>query len=284
MTTQPNADNRPKVLIAWDGSPAGATALPVARAVAEQLEAQLQVLHVATEWVDHNELRVQLGLAADDIRLRVELGRPEDEILRVIDDPEVALVVITTHGREVGRDGRLGGVTAAVVAHTTRAVLIVRPAGGGPPSGDLRRLLLPLDGTPSTAAALEPVMTLAQQLGASLDLLYVAGDRQPGQAERGSIGAPRYLDQPQHEWPQWAAEVIDRLAACCAGCPPEVPVRMFLAQGDIGEEIARFARQHESDAIVLVRRSRFQPGRAAVLRAILRTTPCPILLVGGPVK
>jgi hypothetical protein len=41
-------------------------------------------------------------------------------------------------------------------------------------------------------------------------------------------------------------------------CPGDIPVRMFLAQGDVGEEISRFAIENHIDAIVLVRRSRFQ--------------------------
>ena len=45
---------------------------------------------------------------------------------------------------------------------------------------------------------------------------------------------PQYVDQPQHEWPQWANEVITRLAEACAQCPPNVPLRTFLAQGDAG--------------------------------------------------
>jgi hypothetical protein len=124
-------------------------------------------------------------------------------------------------------------------------------------------------------------MELAARLGAAIDLLYVAAPDQAAPEERGTVTAPLYVDQPQHEWPEWAAEVVHRLATCCAGCPEEVPVRIFLAQGQVGDEIARFAMEKQEDAIVLVRRSRFQPERAKVIRSVLRQTSCLVIIVGG---
>ena len=56
-------------------------------------------------------------------------------------------------------------------------------------------------------------------------------------------------------------------------CPPSLPMQAFLLQGEIGPEIVRFAAQHEEDAIVLVRRSRLEPGRGRVLREVIRRTP-----------
>jgi hypothetical protein len=55
-----------------------------------------------------------------------------------------------------------------------------------------------------------------------------------------------------------------------------------LSRGPIGPEIARFALEHQYEAIILVRRSHLEPGRARVLRAVLDLTSCPILLVGAP--
>lgn len=57
---------------------------------------------------------------------------------------------------------------------------------------------------------------------------------------------------------------------------------MYLAQNDIATEIAHFSVERACDAIVLVRRSRLQAGRALNLRAALERAPCPILILGGP--
>jgi nucleotide-binding universal stress UspA family protein len=192
------------------------------------------------------------------------------------------LVVLTTHGHIIEPGRSLGCVAEQVIAGATQPILLIRPEATPlaiRPGAALQRLLLPLDGTPTTATLLVPATGLASRLGASVDLLYVADVGAPPD-EPGSIGAPQYVDQPQHEWPQWANEVITRLGEACAQCPPDMPVRTFLAQGDAGEAIARFAAEHASDAVVLARRSRLEPGRAGVLRAVLDQTPCPVLLVG----
>ena len=280
-------EKRPIVLLALDGSPAAATALPLGRTVADQLEATVEVLHVAGEdrpdpdlWQRlHGDLR-----SGEVVQVRSHAGEPAAAILRTARAPGVDLVVLTTHGRVIEPDRTLGRVAQAVVARTTRPILLLRPESvesGASPMAPLRRLLLPLDGTPTTSTALGPAIELACRLGASIDLLYVASADEPMAHEPGSIGAPRYVDQPQHEWPAWADQVIRHLSICLGGRPPGLSIQVFLVAGHIAEEIARFAAEHHSDAIVLVRRSHLEVGRARVLRAVLDRTPCPVLLVGA---
>jgi nucleotide-binding universal stress UspA family protein len=280
-------EKRPIVLLALDGSPAAATALPLGRAVADQLEATVEVLHVAGEvppdrdvWQRlHGELRL-----GELVQVRSHAGDPAVAILQAARGPGVDLVVLTTHGRVIEPGRSLGRVAQAVVAGTTRPILLLRPESvesGGSPVAPLHRLLLPLDGTPTTSTALRPAIELACRLGASIDLLYVASSDEPGAHEPGTIGVPRYVDQPQHEWPAWADRVISHLSTCLGGRPPGLSIQVFLVAGHIAEEIARFAAEHQSDAIVLVRRSHLEIGRARVLRAVLDRTPCPVLLVGA---
>jgi nucleotide-binding universal stress UspA family protein len=280
-------EQRSTVLLALDGSPAAATALPLARTVANQLGATVEILHVAGEerpdldlW---QRLHVQLQ-PAEAVQVRSHAGEPAAAILRAAREPGVDLVVLTTHGRVVEPGRSLGRVAQAVIAHTATPVLLVRPEAAesaASPPAPLCRLLLPLDGTPTTSTALRPATELASRLGASVDLLYVASGDKPAAHEPGSIGAPRYVDQPQHEWPAWADRVISHLSACLGGRPSGLSIQVFLVAGHIAEEIARFAAEHHSDAIVLVRRSHLEVGRARVLRAVLDRTPCPVLLVGA---
>jgi len=276
------------VLVALDGSPAAAAALPMARTIAAQLDAAITILYSAAVPVPAAELRQRLGLDHLDVevlQVRAPGGAPASGILRASAAPEVALLVLTTHGRGISDGPRLGRVAEAVAASSVRQLLLIPPetvpaSSAARPA--LRRLLLPLDGTPTTATALQPATALASRLGASVDLLYVAEAGQALPTEPGSIAAPRYVDQPQHEWPQWANEVIARLCTGSAACPADVPIRMFLAYGPIGTAIAQFAADQQADVIVLVRRSRLEPGHARVLREVLHQTPCPVLLLSGP--
>ncbi len=272
-----NRSSRPyNVLVALDGSAAAATAIALARLVASQLGAGVEVLHVVPP-TGEPPLPDAAGL-----RVRRVAGDPADEIVRVANDPAVALVVLTTHGHTVTPGARLGHVAEHVIATSAVPLLLVRPeAAAQLHVRPLRRLLVPLDGTPSTARALHDIATLVRRLAASLDVLLV-GARGTHAMERGSIGVPRYIDQPQHEWPWWADEVYERLCVCCAGLGAGIPTQVFVAHGTIGDEVIRIATAHQYDAIVLVRRSHLEPGRARVLRDVLARTPCPILLVGTP--
>jgi nucleotide-binding universal stress UspA family protein len=278
----------PKVLIALDGSPAAFTALPFARALAARLGAGVELVHCTTSQDADAELwqRLQQELDGEEtLRVRTQVGDPATAILEAASEPAALLVVLATHGRTVEGGRLLGRVAEAVIAGTTRPVVLVRPEAAVSPAGArtlaLARLLVPLDGTPSTGALLQPAADLAGRLGMVVDVLYVAPPCQVVPSEPGSMGAPQYVDQPQHEWPAWQREVVDRLCACltqaAGGAPPT-----FMAHGDIATAIVHFATEHATDLITLVRRSRLEPGRAAVLRAVLTKTPCPILLLGGP--
>jgi nucleotide-binding universal stress UspA family protein len=274
-----------RVIVPLDGSPASATAIPIARAVAAQLGGSVEILHVTEQPPADARRRLRLTeYGAADIPLREAAGDPVDVILATAADPAVALVVLTTHGRELEVIPRLGSVAEAVAARTEQPVLLVRPEAAADrlrAERGLHRLLFPVDGSPATSVTLRPATRLCGLLHASIDLLYVAaGERQPP-SEPGAIATPRYIDQSQYEWAQWSSEVIERLIASCAACPPGVEVRAYVRAGTIGDEIVRFATEHDYDAIVLARRSHLEPGRAATLRAVLHSATCPILIVGA---
>lgn len=280
MTAAP--EDRQVVLVCLDGSPAAELALPVAQTVAGQLGLGVEILDVFQDSSRGSERsRTQFPSAA---RVRRREGDTASAILDAAAEADIALVVLTTHGRTLAPDRGLGSVATAVIARTQRPILLVRPeaaAGQDEAVPPLRRLLVPIDGTPTTTALLQPVLDLAVRMGASLDVLYVGSAERPGAVETGSVHGPRYVDQPQHEWRHWGGELAHRLRSGVAAWPGGVPVQTYFAHGAAAAEIARFATEHGSDAIVLVRRSRLERGRARVLREVLQRTRCPVLLVGG---
>ncbi|MDI3340107.1 MAG: universal stress protein [Sphaerobacter sp.] len=277
----------PIVLVALDGSPAAATALPIAAAVARQIGGRLGVLHVAARAVSAPDIARALGLTGPDwesIPVRVEVGDPVERILRATEDPDVALLVLTTHGREITSGERLGSVARRIVARAMRPILLVRPgpaAGKEAIAAEIRRIMIPVDGSEVTLRALGPVLALAGRLGAEIDILYVVEPGRAPRRERGGMTLPRYVDQPQHEWPEWAREVVDHLCACAGQCVPGRHPRVFLARGEASDQIARVAAARQVDALVLVRSSRLEPGHGRVLLSLLTSGPCPALLVGA---
>jgi nucleotide-binding universal stress UspA family protein len=79
----------------------------------------------------------------------------------------------------------------------------------------------------------------------------------------------------------WAHEVRERLRVACGGFSPGTQIGVYLRTGEPGSEIVRLAREGHYDTIVLVRRSKLEPGRAQILQTVMRHSPCPFLMVGG---
>ena len=128
--TAAQREGQPLVLAALDGSPAAAAALPLARTVAEQLHATVEILHVAREPMPDAALLEWLHLTSEELqgaKLRLEIGDAVEGILRRTADPLVAIVVLTTHGRAVESGSRLGRVAEAVIARTEQPILSERP-------------------------------------------------------------------------------------------------------------------------------------------------------------
>jgi len=297
-----------RVLIALDGSPAALIALPVARILASQLGAELELLHVIGP--------EQRALPADSVRKRlhlesgslaaISLNLRHDEaaagIVHAGEDPTTAMVVLTTHGGKSmpgqETEGRLGHVAEAVLARATHPVCIIRPEAelarwgadqtpaGGASVPPLRRLLAPMDGSPLTARAVRALLPYTQQCEAELDLLFVVAAGRAGPNEPGSTGVPAYMDHAVHAWPAWARDVLAWVEAHGAADSPPMAasaasMRVFVApeaMGDIGAAIVREARARRADALALVRSSHLEPGHGGVLRVVLAQTHCPVLV------
>jgi hypothetical protein len=90
------------------------------------------------------------------------------------------------------------------------------------------------------------------------------------------MAPPQYLDQPQHEWPAFSTEFIQRFLGAIAHCPACVPIRFFLGAGRAAAEILRFAASFDSDLIALVWHGA-EPG--LVFRDVVRGTRRPVLVL-----
>ena len=257
------------ILIPLDGTEHALVALPVAKRLAELEGATLHLVHVAREISPPAEILERIGISAAELRgsvLDARAGDPASGILQVASDIGATLIVMCTHTAISPDDKTVGRTALAVLKGAPCPVVLVRPQRGVVP-WVLRHILLPHDGTPVTSAAIRPAADLARLSGAELDVLHVttSGGRLP--AENGALTPPRYMDQPQHEWPAWTQEFIQRLACVC---PLEsLKIRMSLAPGVPGEEVLRFEREHGSDLIVLAWRGEWEGEHAATVKAVL---------------
>lgn len=269
----------PTVLVPLDGSTQAAAAWPVAMALGKLKAATLHIVHVAARAVPPQELLGQLKLPSEQVSglvLDQCQGRPASEIVQQAKEWRSVCIVMCTHTGVERPRGTLGTVAREVLQAAPCPIVLVKPERGQA-SWKLRRILFPYDGTPTTAAAIGPAADLARQAGAELIVLHVAATDVARPKEPGAIVVPRYLDQPQHEWPVWAHEFLERLRAL--GHPPEdVAIRLFVGAGDIGRTIVELAAQHESDLIALAWRGMLEPEHTQIAQTVLSHAPYPLII------
>lgn len=267
------------ILVPLDGRVHALAALPVAGALAGTLGATLHVLHVGEDSFPPQDMLRELGITPGNVRgpvLDQTTGRPAEEILRFATERPGPLIVMCTHTGIDKPVGALGSVAEAVLRHAPCPIILVQPERGLLPWA-LRRILLPHDGTPTTAAAMDPAGELAHRTGADILVLHVAVPNAERPSEPGTLTTPCYLDQPQHEWPAWASEFLDRMTAL-GHSPAEVKFRLSMAVGEPGQEIVRFALQHEIDLVALAWRGQWEAEVAPTMKKVIRDCASPVFI------
>jgi nucleotide-binding universal stress UspA family protein len=266
----------PALVVPLDGTEQALVALPIAKRLAELGGTTIHLVHVANELTPPADVLASIGLSGIELRgsvLDTKAGEPSLGIIQQAVQLHSELIVMCTHS--VG-EKTVGRTALAVLKGAPCPLVLVRPERGIIPWA-LRRILLPHDGTPTTSAAIRPAAELARRAEAELVVLHVAGAGARAPAERGSLAVPRYMDQPQHEWPAWTGEFVERLGSVV---PLEsLKVRMSLAHGDPGDEVLRNATEHASDLIVLAWRGVWEGEHAATVKTVLHHAACPVMIV-----
>ncbi len=267
------------LLVPLDGSAEAAAALPVAKALAAAEGATVSILHVTTERLESQALVDRLHLTREQLDGTVLDqcgGEPAAGIVRRAHELGSRLVVMASRREPVAGRGALGSVTREVLRQAPCPIVIVPPERAVD-SWSLRQILLPHDGIPTTAAAIARAADLAQKAQAELAVLHIASPTAAPPGEPGALMAPQYLDQPQHEWPSWAREFMDRVVAL-GGPLPAVRMRLFFACGEPADAIVEFAAEHHSDLVVIAWVAGWEPEQRTTMRKVIDQAPGPLLI------
>ena len=149
----------------------------------------------------------------------------------------------------------LGHVPGALLGRLSAPLLLVRP--GMRPLTTLRRLLVPLEGSPSASEAMRVADDLFCARGREILMLHVVTGDVPGEA--GSLSAPRLVDQEHYEWAEWKEEFSMRFSQCSRGGRHRVKVRV----GEVAPSIVEEAEERDADLILLSWGGSLQEGRGA---------------------
>ena len=182
-----------RLLVPLDGSAFAEAALSVAMDLASRAEAQVALATVREpitalayqDWVSPEDGWEERYLTEVASRVQAEMGSevptatlegPVDEALKeYAEETGTDLVVMATHGRGALSRAWLGSATDSLVRTSDIPILLVRPEEGEEreETVDIRRILVPLDGSDLSEAALEPAVVLGRLYDAAITLLRV---------------------------------------------------------------------------------------------------------------
>ena len=136
----------------------------------------------------------------------------------------------------------------------------------------LKKILVPIDGSPASIEALWRAVTLAEDLGGSIDVLHVDA---PDQFEVGSATAmaPSARQQAEHEMDEAIQGARSKLGE---------RLRSRRVSGDPIRKILEAAANQEIDLIAIGTHGRVGRLHAlvgSVAEAVVRSAPCPVLTV-----
>jgi nucleotide-binding universal stress UspA family protein len=205
----------------------------------------------------------------------LELVEPDGDAAEEVTRLAAAGVAAVAFGARATPAPGLGRVARALLGSLEVPMLVVRP--GMRPVERMRRLVVPLEGSPSASAAMQHADDAFCARGREIVMLHVVTSDSP--LEPGSLPAPRIVDQEHYEWAAWQEEFTMRFSQCVEGGRHRVCVRV----GDPAKAILREARELDAELVVISWRGSLAKDRAPVVRALLEASPCPVYLVPAAV-
>jgi nucleotide-binding universal stress UspA family protein len=282
------------ILVPLDGSAESNAALPLAHTLAKATDSSIKLLRVlptrdqeGTRWAAANLQHIATELAGSGIDVSTEVlhGHAAEEILKELRADPPAMTVMRTHGRAGVERAIIGSVTQDVLKHSQVPLVLMRP-GQRRPSG-IRKLLVPMDGSPGGAVALTTAVGLAQATGASIGLLEVAVPVAMQTVCAYEYGGLSYYDST------WDEEALAGAAAYVKALVGRLRERGFAAAGeaqlapDVAAAIVGKADRDVVDLVVMSTHALTGPARAlmgSVADAVVRIAHCPVLLVHRPTQ
>jgi nucleotide-binding universal stress UspA family protein len=185
------------ILVPLDGSKLAEVVIPHAVAFANAFNANLKLLRVIEPPSDADTQPVnplnweiskreaetyleEIGRQLHKIGLKVNYaileGSPANQIVEYVDNQEVDLIILSSHGRSGLTRWNISSVTRKIIQNAKRSTMVVRAFGSpetSPEDFHYRRLLVPLDGSVRSEYVIPIANLLAKKQGAEMVLVHV---------------------------------------------------------------------------------------------------------------
>jgi nucleotide-binding universal stress UspA family protein len=289
--------NERVILVPLDGSELAEGALPLARALTEALGGTLRLISVidtgpawpharasaasdrlleaertkAERYLD--ERAAGLHAAGHQVAVLLAQGEPVEQLLVAMAEPDVALVVMATHGRGGLQRWYLGSVADKLLHLAPCPVLLLTPDPAADRAGiaALRRIAVPLDGSELAEAALPVAARLAAATGAALQLVRAQPFVLSSTAPYPYVPE---IGEVQEEIEQADEQYLRRQRERFSSLPN---IETVLLRGPASGALLDFFKQEPPDLVVMTTH-----GRGGVKRLLLGSTADRVVRAGLP--
>jgi nucleotide-binding universal stress UspA family protein len=294
------------ILVGLDGSPLAETSLPFVEMLVRKSGARVTLLHVVSvpdhvprdgepslddvlrhtrQLAEHYLLEQQRRLIPADIdtRIAVVTGSPAREIVEYARRESCDVVALATHGRSGVQRWAHGSVADGVLHATSVPLLLVRPdERWAAAPRDIHRIVVPLDGSPEAATALELAEPLATRFGVPVVLLRFVEPVVDFAAGQGGMGT---LDVAGITESLLEAARTDLGKATAALRGHGITASAEVGMGPAAAGIADHAHRHPGSLVVMTTHGRSGWQRillGSVARRAVQMVAAPILLCPPP--
>jgi nucleotide-binding universal stress UspA family protein len=255
------------VLEAWRYA-IGTPDLAMADLITYMRSDQQQYLAKQSQCLQQQGYRVQVHQREGDAALT---------IVAIAEQVGAQLIAMTTHGRSGMRRWTLGSVAERVIHATDLPVLLARDETIT--NGALKRILVPLDGSPIAEQALSTVIDLAAMTGATVVLLHVIQALDPTN-QRMLFQSKTEAESAVEQWTADGEFYLEGIGQRLLqqGIDYDVRVRT----GDPDRVICATTVDAAIDMVIMGTHGRTGVGRwvyGSVANKVLRGISCPLLLV-----
>ncbi len=210
------------------------------------------------------------------VRVVERRGDPADEIVAAAREEDASLIAMSTHGRTGLSRLIRGSVAERVLRGADVPVLLVSPFARPQPDGSpIDRILVPLDGSPTSAAVLADVARIATVYGSRVTLFHVAN---PGTHE--SIKGELREAAREELFREQAAQYVHQLEEAGARATIEVVFEFGVAS-----RILDAVEHRWTDLLAITTRGRSGIGRwlfGSVAEELVRRCRAPLLVKRVP--
>ena len=290
-----------RILVPLDGSSQGEIVLPYVYQMATRFKTEILLVSVTEPLIPqpdqlhpsylshlteqmHRDLRGWEPKGEPGIQSKVLLGDPANEILKCAEQNKISIIVMASRGRSSRGPWILGNVAAKVLRATDKPILLVRSQAKNDALRQkrlVRKMLVPLDGSPIAEQVLPHAEAVAGTLGSEILLFHVF---EPMRKHAGGVVYRALPDEVVNEEndrrKQAGLSYLNEISKKMKG--PEISVSIEVTRGSPADQILDYAETHGTDLIAMSTHGRSGIGRwvfGSVTDKVLHSGDTAVLVV-----